>query len=166
MKKAASLFRITSKIRVRSWPDQLVVGRDLVADGAERASAGHLEPLLPLHMGPEPLLQVTPGVDRGIGGVGAAPDGLEPGLEHLVNQPFLAPEIVVELALSGARGGDDLVRARGGDALLVEKVGGGADDPEPGFRALGSMGGHRASDYGPSGTMRLRELLISWLLLP
>src|SRR5258708_26384903 len=116
--------------------DQLVILGDLIADGAERTAARHSEVLLQFHVRSEPPLQIFPGLDLVLKGSRARPDGVQVGLQHLVNETFLVLEIVIELALAGIRRLDDLIGTGGADPLFVKQIGGGLDDAKPRIGAL------------------------------
>src|SRR5690242_19123851 len=69
-------------------------------------------------------------------------DGGHVGLEHFVDQPFLAFEVVVELAFAGSGSLDDVIRAGCSDSLFVKQVGRGLNDSKPGFGSLGGACSH------------------------
>src|SRR5262249_26036109 len=117
-------------------PDELVLGGDPVPDGAEGAAAQHAKTLLHLDMRGEPALEFLPGADLVVDGAGAGFDVLDVTLQDLVDESLFAAEIVIELALPRPRGLQDLVGARGADALLVEEIGRRAHDAQPGRRPL------------------------------
>lgn len=43
-------------------------------------------------------------------------------LENLVQEPFLVPEVVIKLLLTGIRRLDNIIRAVGVNAIFVEQV--------------------------------------------
>src|SRR5262249_3883002 len=67
---------------------------------------------------------------------------LEVSLEHLMNETFLVLEVVIELSLAGAGRLDDVVRAGGGDALLVKQIGRRGENPPSGLVSSGRAHGH------------------------
>src|SRR5215472_15787324 len=103
-----------------------------VSNGADRTAARHVKPLLQLYMHQEALFQLLPGVhivaDRRL----VRFDHFKMVLENLVNQALFVLEIVIELALAGSRGFDDLVRAGKVYPLLMKQVGGRLDNSKPG----------------------------------
>src|SRR5215475_3520003 len=117
-------------------PDELVRLRHPVGDGAERAAAQHTKPLLQLDVRGEPAFQVLPGADLIVDGAGACLHDLDVAQQDLVDQPLLASEIVIELALARPRVFQDLVRARCTDTLLMEEIGRRAHDAQPCRRSL------------------------------
>ena len=44
------------------------------------------------------------------------------GLENLVQEPFLVPEVVIKLLLTGIRRLDNIIRTVGVNAVFVEQV--------------------------------------------
>src|SRR5262249_39788351 len=80
------------------------------------------------HLAEEPGFKPLPGgnliVYRGCTRL----DRLQMRLKHLMDEPFLALEVVIELPLAGVGGLDDGVRARRSDALFVKQIGCGSDD--------------------------------------
>src|SRR5262249_48584175 len=104
--------------QVQILTNELVVLRDLAADGAKRAAARHAKAFLQGDLRQEPLLEVVPRPDVVVERAASLANRLEVHLQDLVNEALFIPEVVIELSFAGARRVDDLIRARGRHALL------------------------------------------------
>jgi hypothetical protein len=123
IKKTPSLLRTISKIRLRSYCTRAsltVISLPIVPSGHPRVMPNRLAGVDVSH---EPALEVLPGLDLVVDMRGVGTDLVLVAQEQLVDDAFLASEIVVELAFAGPRGFDDLIGARGAHALFVEKIG-------------------------------------------
>ena len=126
--------------------DQFVILRNLAANGPERAAACHPKPSLQLCLNGEPLLQILPRPNIVVERRRAGFDRARIELEHFVDQPLFAFEVVVELTRAGSGRLDNLVRAGGPDTLFMRQLGGGLNNSEP---RLGSLRRPRWHDRVP-----------------
>src|SRR5712692_4531445 len=132
---------------------QLIVFGHFVPDGSEGTTSRHTGALLQFDLRKQPAFQILPSGNFVLEARGAGLDGFQMGLQDFVNQAFLALEIVIELALPGARGFNDLVRAGGANPLLVKQVSGSPNDAKPGFRAPHKSRFHRLPLLVPVSTI-------------
>src|SRR5207245_6403598 len=109
--------------------------------------------LLQFDLRKQPAFQILPSGNFVLEARGAGLDGFQMGLQDFVNQAFLDLEIVIELALPGSRGFNDLVRAGGANPLLVKQVSGSPNDAKPGFRAPHKSRFHRLPLLVPVSTI-------------
>ena len=121
---------------------QLIVFGHFVADRSERTASRHAEAFLQFDLSKKPSFQIHPGTEFVFHERRAAFDGFQMHLKHFVNEAFLAPEIVIELALACPGSLDNLVRACCANSLFVKEVGGNPDDPKSCLRSPCKPGSH------------------------